>query len=95
MFDGLVGTDYQDILRAAGRAIDGKRLRNVRILELEEGLLVQGFPADGPAGAPPAMETIILSHADLERILLEAYRRRKPRQMLVAPAHPGVARQSA
>ena len=95
LFDGLVSTDYQDILRAAGRAIDGKGLRNVRIVEVEDGLLVQGSPSAGPAGSPPRIETITLTHADLERLLLEAYRRRKPRQILVASPHPTVERQSA
>jgi len=90
LFDGLAGTDYQDILRAVGQVIDGKGLRHIRIMEVEEGLLVQGLPAPDSMGVLPEMETIVMPHADLQRILHAAYRRRRRDAEPPAPATPAV-----
>ena len=41
LFDGLKRTDYQDVLRALGKLCDRQGWRNLRLVEQEDGLLVQ------------------------------------------------------
>jgi hypothetical protein len=74
LFAGLSTTDYQDVLRALGRVIDDHKLRDIRIWEHEEGLIVQGRPyGEVESGA---FQTYLLTDDDLREILNEAYRRR-------------------
>lgn len=76
LFAGLSATDYQDILRAVGLHIDEMGLRSIRIVEVEEGLVIQGLTSrDGDSSA--SYETLVLSDDDLREILLAAYRRRR------------------
>ena len=41
LFDGLDRTDYQDLLRALGRECDHAALRDLRIIEIDNGLRLQ------------------------------------------------------
>lgn len=41
LFDGLDRTDYQDLLRALGRECDHAALRDLRIIEIDDGLRLQ------------------------------------------------------
>jgi len=50
LFEGLPHSDYQDILRALGRYLDARDATEVRLLEREEGLLVQARLRSAPAG---------------------------------------------
>ena len=74
-FRGLERTDYQDVLRAVGLYLDEEGLRSVRILEVEEGLLVQGVPADS-SSAIPQVHSRVLRTEDLRRLMEAAYHRR-------------------
>ncbi len=73
LFTGLGTTDYQDILRAIGAYLDEQRLRDVRIWEHEDGMIVQGRAQDDDTAT---YQSILLSDADLSLLLEEAYRRR-------------------
>lgn len=42
LFRGLAKTDYQDVLRAIGLFIDEHGYTDVRIIEIEDGLVLQG-----------------------------------------------------
>ncbi len=74
LFTGLTKTDYQDILRAVGYYADSRGLRNVRILETEDGLVVQGVIKK--AGTSSQLETYLMTSEDLKAMLHEAYQRR-------------------
>lgn len=76
LFAGLSATDYQDILRAVGLHIDEMGLRSIRIVEVEDGLVVQGLTTRD-VDRPASFETLMLTDDDLREILLAAYRRRR------------------
>lgn len=73
LFSGLSKTDYQDILRAIGALIDEQRLREVRILEHEDGMIVQGRIIDDNTAT---YQSIMLSDEELTLLLRGLYRRR-------------------
>jgi len=73
LFDGISRTDYQDLFRAIGLMLDQRNLRDIRIWEHAEGLVIQGCP---PGAA--TYQTISLTDDDLTNLLRSAYDRRKP-----------------
>jgi hypothetical protein len=93
LFSGLPTTDYQDVLRALGRFLDERGYRNVRIIENEEGLLVQGMPViNGKASG--TFETFLMTDDAVKKLLVTAYERRTstPRQpMPPVPETPPVS----
>jgi hypothetical protein len=79
LFDGRAGTEYQDLLRALGHYADEQGLRSLRILEVEEGLLIQGLrrrPAN-VGEEEPRMISHLFTEEDLAALLQAAYRRRR------------------
>ncbi len=73
LFDGLGRTDYQDLLRALGYELDAEGACDLRLIEREDGLMVQlRYLADLPAG----FEAYHLSDDDLRALLQSAYARR-------------------
>ena len=72
IFDGLSRSDYQDLFRAIGLMLDERKLRDVRIWEHADGLVIQGCPAD-----LATYETITLSDDELHDLLETSYARRK------------------
>ncbi len=79
LFAGLSKTDYQDVLRAIGHYIDQQQFSNIRILETEEGLILQGTTVVRGRGGELKAETYLLTSEDLESLLREAYARRGKR----------------
>jgi len=77
LFRGLEQTDYQDILRAIGLYIDERRLRRVRIIELDDCLLLQGVTMLPTGERVPHEVRFRVDH--LRAILDDAYARRQPR----------------
>jgi hypothetical protein len=83
LFNGLDRTDYQDIFRAVGRLCDANNWRNLRIVECDEGLILQYT-----AGATEReFVTYLFSDEDLQAMLRESYTLRAPNpgQQLNAP----------
>lgn len=78
LFDGVSKTDYQDVLRAVGRFIDANQYVGIRIIETEDGLVLQGRPAprSGKAKPGPQIETYLITDADLKNLLRDAYAQR-------------------
>lgn len=72
LFAGLASTDYQDVFRAVGALIDERRLRDVRLWEHEEGLVIQGRGDDDTG----RYQTFLLTDDDIRDLLAAAYRRR-------------------
>ena len=75
LFEGLLKTDYQDVLRTLGRYIDQQGFRDVRILETEDGLILQGTVAEARGGiqGPRRLETYLLTVSDVEKMRKDAY----------------------
>jgi hypothetical protein len=71
LFAGLSRTDYQDILRAIGAIVDEKELRDLRMWEHADGIIIQGRRQ-----GIGEFETISLDDEELQAMLREAYRRR-------------------
>src|SRR6478735_6922084 len=69
LFKGQERTDYQDILRAIGYLCDNNGWHNLRIVECEEGLILQYVEsADGRE-----FMTYLFTEEDLETMLQQAY----------------------
>lgn len=75
LFSGLSRTDYQDVLRAVGLFLDENGYRNFRLVEDEDGIIIQVTPS---ANGRPAhhYETFLLSEEDIQQIMHGSYRRR-------------------
>jgi len=72
LFDGISRTDYQDLFRAIGLMLDQRNLRDIRIWEHADGLVIQGCPPGGVT-----YQSVMLTDDDLNKILHSAYDRRK------------------
>jgi hypothetical protein len=73
LFSGLDRTDYQDVLRAIGALIDRRRVADFRLLELEDGLLLQTWHF---VLQPVKVELQRFTDAQLREVLAAAYQRR-------------------
>jgi len=61
---------YEEALRAVGRYAEKERLRDICLLEVEGGMVIQGRALiNTREGFDFALRTKILSHDDLERLL--------------------------
>lgn len=72
LFAGLDVTDYADLLRALGRDLDAADARDLRLVEVDDGLTVQTRP--NTRGA--AFETVHYPDDALLALLRSAYARR-------------------
>jgi hypothetical protein len=72
LFKGLDRTDYQDILRAIGFLCDSNGWHSLRIVECEEGLILQY--TEEASGRD--FVTYLFTEEDLDVMLREAYKRR-------------------
>jgi hypothetical protein len=73
LFNGLEKTDYQDTLRAVGRLCDANGWRNLRIVECDEGLILQYTIG----ASSREFATYLLSDEDLQAMLRESYTHRR------------------
>lgn len=71
LFAGLSRTDYQDLFRAIGAMLDEEGLRDVRIWEHGDGMVVQGRRT-----SEGEYESILLSDESLKSLLAAVYERR-------------------
>ena len=64
--------DYERVLQAIGRLAEKQRLRDLCVLEVEGGVLLQGQAlVSSRDGFNLVSKTKVLSHADLERMIRE------------------------
>ena len=70
LFAGLERSEYQDVLRAVGRLMDAEGFRNFRLVEQEDGLILQ---VSRSSGAGRDFETYLLTAEDIEALLRDAY----------------------
>ena len=73
LFDGLGRTDYQDLLRALGYELDVEGACDLRLVEREDGLMVQVRSLDDLAAG---FQVYHLGDDDLRALLESAYARR-------------------
>jgi hypothetical protein len=73
LFAGISSTDYQDVLRAVGAFVDENGLRDIRLWEHEDGLILQ---ARGREDSESPYQTYLLADDDLYGLLHRAYERR-------------------
>ncbi len=65
--------DYEQVLQAVGRLVAEQRLREICILEVEAGIVLQGQALVGTSeGYQLVPRTQLLSHEDLEKLAREA-----------------------
>lgn len=77
---GTTRVDYEEVLRAIGYFVDHNNLKEVTIIELNEGMLVRGvrYTTEPAAGYQTISETFLFTNDDINQILEDAYKRRKP-----------------
>jgi hypothetical protein len=76
LFSGMTRTDYQDVFRAIGFFIDERGFIDVRIVEIEDGLVVQGRVPDRRELGKSSYETFLITDDDLKELVRDAFRRR-------------------
>lgn len=76
IFRGMSRTDYQDVLRAIGYFIDEHGYTEVRIIEIEDGLVLQGRVADRREFGKASFDTFLITEDDLKEMVRDAFRRR-------------------
>jgi len=79
LFQGMLKTDYQDVLRTIGHYIDEHGFSDVRVIETEDGLILQGKTSTGVARGEKKTETYLLTLQDVKDLMREAYTRRGTR----------------
>ncbi|HWQ11367.1 MAG TPA: hypothetical protein VNL77_01135 [Roseiflexaceae bacterium] len=76
LFRGMSRTDYQDVFRALGYFIDERGYTDVRVIEIEDGLVLQGRVPDRREIGKSSYETFLITDEDLKEMVRDAFRRR-------------------
>jgi hypothetical protein len=76
LFQGMMKTDYQDVLRTIGHYVDEHGFSDVRLIETEDGLILQGKVSTGEGRGEKKTETYLLTVQDVTELMREAYTRR-------------------
>lgn len=72
-----VPVSYAEILRVVGQYLDQSNLSEIRVLETDEGLILQGLETQGPkVGERTTYEVTV---DDIEALLEDAYAQRGKR----------------
>ena len=75
LFAGLSRTDYEEVFRAIGALLDERGWTNVALMEVEEGLVLQGMPKT-TYQETPSLEVYLLTDSDVEAVMRDALTRR-------------------
>ncbi|MGB5931930.1 MAG: hypothetical protein WBH57_02525 [Anaerolineae bacterium] len=77
LFQGLPKTDYQDLLRTIGHYVDQSGFTTIRLIETEEGIILQGrVSTTGDIRGEKKTETYLLTVEDIQDMMRQAYARR-------------------
>ncbi|NIN65263.1 MAG: hypothetical protein GTO63_11315 [Anaerolineae bacterium] len=76
LFQGMLKTDYQDVLRTIGHYVDEHGFTGIRLIETEDGLILQGRLGTGEVRGEKKTETYLLTVQDVRELMREAYTRR-------------------
>ncbi|HEU5086044.1 MAG TPA: hypothetical protein VFT99_01320 [Roseiflexaceae bacterium] len=77
LFSGMSRTDYQDVMRAIGYFIDERGYTDVRIIEIDDGLVVQGRVTDRKELGAASFDTYLITDEDLKVMVRDSFRRRE------------------
>lgn len=61
LFRGMSRSDYQDVMRALGYFIDDHGYSDIRIIETEDGLVLQGRVADRREIGESSYDTFLIT----------------------------------
>jgi hypothetical protein len=75
---GMSRIPYEEVMQSIGHFLDQQSLREITLVELNEGILVRGtsYTADR-TGYQSTLQSFIFTQEDLERIVNENYERKK------------------
>ena len=76
LFRGMKRSDYQDVLRALGYFIDDHGYTDVRIIETEDGLVLQGRVAERHEIGDSSYDTFLITDEDVKVMVRDAFMRR-------------------
>lgn len=76
LFRGMQRSDYQDVLRALGYFIDDHGYTDVRILETDDGLVLQGRVAERRGIGEASYDTFLITDEDIKTMVRDAFTRR-------------------
>lgn len=77
LFQELPKTDYQDLLRTIGHYIDQGGFTDIRLIETEEGMILQGrLSTTEEVRGEKKTETYLLTVEDIQDLMRKAYARR-------------------
>ena len=76
LFHGLKRSDYQDVLRMLGAFIDERGYCDVRIVETEDGVVLQGRLLDRRELGESSYDTYLITDEDIKVMVADAFRRR-------------------
>jgi len=76
LFRGMKRSDYQDVLRAIGYFIDDHGYTDVRIIETDDGLVIQGRVADRRELGESSYDTFLITDDDVKVMVRDAFQRR-------------------
>ncbi|HJZ47155.1 MAG TPA: hypothetical protein VKE41_08315 [Roseiflexaceae bacterium] len=76
LFRGMKRSDYQDVLRALGYFIDDHGYSDVRIIETEDGVVLQGRVADRREIGDSSYDTFLITDEDVKVMVRDAFLRR-------------------
>jgi hypothetical protein len=69
-------SDYQDVLRALGYFIDEHGYTDVRIIETEDGLVLQGRVTERRGLGEANYDTFLITDEDIKTLVRDAFLRR-------------------
>ena len=76
LFRGMKRSDYQDVLRALGYFIDDHGYTDVRIVETEDGLVLQGRVTERREIGESSYDTFLITDEDIKVMVRDAFMRR-------------------
>ena len=76
LFRGRSRSDYQDVLRVVGALIDERGYRDIRIIETEDGLVLQGRADVREQIGQPGFDTYLITEEDLKVMIQDSFERR-------------------
>ena len=76
LFRGMKRSDYQDVLRALGYFIDDRGYTDVRIVETDDGVVLQGRVAERHEIGESSFDTFLITDEDVKVMVRDAFLRR-------------------
>ena len=76
LFRGMKRSDYQDVLRALGYFIDDHGYTDVRIIETEDGVVLQGRVSERREIGEASYDTFLITDEDVKVMVRDAFLRR-------------------